>query len=820
MRLRPSISPPITLRSKLVLGGVLLILIPLTVVGAVTYINSSRTLADISRVQLVQVASSLSGMIQIALEKNVNSLKSVASDARVIGDMQAGRYQNIQKLLPDLYTLLSTDLEGLAVYDTRGVIIADGVDEARVGISISERNYYRAAKEGKTGVGPMVPSKATGVPIFGLSAPIMSLDGEFVGGVLGVVKAEYLTRYIASVRLGKTGYVFMIDQEGTIVAHPDKNLILTTKIQDIVEVGNLADGMIQQRTEAVEYRFRGYEKIAGIYPVTLTGWSIGACQNKDEIMALAYSNMNFLLIAIGILIILIITAVLVFSKTVSAPVQTTLTTLNQAIDQAAEAFLIIDRDEKVQFANPAAAAIMDRPMSDIIGNPFHLGTASSNNVREIIDAMEDLAVWSGRIGGTRRDGCGYTMALNITPILSPTNKLMCYLVVGRDITEELILHEKFQQSQKMEAIGTLAGGIAHDFNNILGAIFGFAELALHSLEDRAELETCLVHILGAAKRARDLVGYILTFSRKADLDRKPMIPKYVIKDTLKLLRASLPSTIDIRESLKSSAAIMGNETQIHQMAMNLCSNAGYEMEKSGGILEITLNETTVDSDMCLTYPDLRPGRYLSLTIADSGSGIPLENIERIFDPFFTTKPTGEGTGLGLSVVHGIVKGLDGEIMVTSEAGKGTTFNILLPIVESLFSSPVEEQQKELPRGTERVLLVDDEKAIIDSMQSLLERLGYSVRSFTQSTSAWEEFAAHPDAYDIIVTDYTMPKLTGIALSQMIRGIRSDLPIVLCSGNVALNDELDQLQPVLFIRKPVSVHELARALRQALEPDGS
>lgn len=809
----------LSLRSKLVLGGILILLVPMSIVGFVTFVKSARTLEDISKLQLVQVAESLSGMIQIALEKDLRDLVTMASDSRIIRDTLAGEYKNTQKKLSELYKLLSADFEGIALYDTDGIIRADGTDEARIGISIAERNYYLAAKEGKTGVGPMVPSKATGAPIFGLSAPIMSPNGKFIGAVLGVVKAEYLTKYIASIKFGKTGYVFMIDQGGTIIAHPNEDLILTTNIMDITEAKGLVDETIRQKAKAVEYTLRGKEKVAGICRVTLTGWSIGACQDKDEIMALAYANMNFLLIISCFFVILIILAVLFFSKTVSAPVQTTLTTLNHVVDQAAEAFLIIDQNGNVQFANPAAAAIFDRPLSDIVGNPFQPETVTSNHSREILKAIREGTVWNGHINGARKDGSRYTIALTITPILSPTGKLMCYLAVGRDITQEIILHEQLQQSHKMEAIGTLAGGIAHDFNNILSAIFGYTELALDSYEDREGLESYLTQILGAAKRARDLVTHILTFSRKAELGRKPMIPKYVIKDTLKLLRASLPSTIEIRESLISSAVVMGNDTQIHQMTMNLCSNAGYAMEESGGILDITLDETTVENDVRFQYPDLKPGRYLRLKVADSGGGISADILERIFEPFFTTKPTGEGTGLGLSVVHGLVKSLEGEIMVTSQIGKGSTFTILLPIVETHIAEPGEAKRKKLPTGTERVLVVDDEEAITRLMRILLEGLGYSVRAFTQSRSALEEFLSHPDAFDVIVTDYTMPKITGVSLAKKIRSIRANIPIILCSGYLTLKDKLEELQPIEFIGKPISSHELAHAMRYVLDRSG-
>jgi PAS domain S-box-containing protein len=809
----------LSLRSKLVFGGILIMLIPTTIFGTVTFLNSTSTLEKIYRLQLIQVSKSFSGMIQISLEKDVKSLTKIARDPQVVKDVLAGDFTRIQTKLAELYKLVSADFEGVALLSVRGEIVADGADANRVGISIAERRYFQMARQGKTGFGPIVRSKVTGAPIFGMCAPIMSPVGDFIGAILGVVKVDYLFNFISSIELGKTGYVFMIDQTGAIISHPNHDLFLTTNIKKIAQSQVFADLVFQQKQGVVEYIYRGVEKIAGISPIRLTGWSIAACQDRDEIMALAYSNMNFLLMVISFLIVLIIIAVLIFSLTVSTPVQTTLITLNHAIDQAAEAFLILSREGEVQFANPAAAAIIDQPVSEMVGNPFKFANASKDNGRKIIETMKQGAEWSGRMDGVRGDNSKYTMALTLSPVTSPNGKFMCYLAVGRDITEELSLHEKFQQSQKMEAIGTLVGGISHDFNNILSAIFGYTELGLKSLDNRKNLKSHLNRIMEAAERARDLVAHILTFSRKTDLDQTPLIPKYVVKGTLKLLRASLPSTIEIKESLNSSAVVMGNETQLHQMIMNLCSNAGYEMRKSGGVLKVSLDEIAVDGDMRRKYPDLNPSKYLRIKVADTGGGIPADTLERIFDPFFTTKPTGEGTGLGLSVVHGIVKSLSGEIMVASEMGKGSTFTILLPILEKWMLPEDDLQRKELLGGNERILLVEDEDAIAQSMKIILEDIGYAVRLFTQSMLAWEELSSHVDAYDIVITDYTMPQLTGVDLSKMIRGIHSDIPIILCSGYLDLDENLEQLKPIELLKKPFTSHELTQALRHALDQRG-
>jgi len=807
----------LSLQSKMVLGGTLIVLIPLIIVGTVTFINSSRDLENISKGQTVQIAKSLTSMVQIAIEKDLKILAVMANDPFIIDGASRKEYGSFNEKLAELYKMVGMDYEGLAIFDQQGIIRSDGVDKSRVGISIAERNYYQAAKKGKAEIGQIVASKATGMPIFGLCAPIMTRDGGFLGGVLAIVKAEFLVRYILSLKVGKTGYAFMIDQKGITIAHPNKENIM--KLDGTREDGleELTRKMIRRETGTEEYTFEGIKKVAGFAPVEMTGWSIGVTQDKEEIMTLAYTNRNLILMVSGIFLIITILAVFFFSKTISVPVQKELNTLNQAIEQAIEGISIIGLDRKVQFVNPALAAIFDRPVQEMIGETPYLENTSKISNEEIWNILEKGKIWNGCVTGVNKGSSIFYINFTITPVRDETGDISSFLAIGRDITKELKMEVQLRQSQKMESIGTLAGGIAHDFNNILSAIFGYTELTILSLKDQAKSTHYLNETMKAAVRARDLINRIMTFSRKADQMKNFLRPKHIIIEALKLLRASLPATIEIKEGVISEASILADSTQIHQIVMNLCTNAGYSMKEQGGILEVTLDDIEVD-DVAFLHQEIKLCRHLLLKVSDTGIGIPPEDIDRIFDPFFTTKPQGEGTGLGLSVVHGIVKALDGIITVSSKLGKGTTFSIYLPISAKETRDNDGKIEEDVPGGSERLLLVDDEEALIQSGKAILEDLGYKVSVFTKSADVLEQFKNDPLAFDAIIMDYTMPQMTGYELAKKIREIRQDIPLILCSGYIDKEVEIKIQNAGIneFVKKPFTRRDLAIALRSIFD----
>ena len=389
--------------------------------------------------------------------------------------------------------------------------------------------------------------------------------------------------------------------------------------------------------------------------------------------------------------------------------------------------------------------------------------------------------------------------------------------ISRDVTYPKELEGQIRQDHKMEAIGTLAGGIAHDFNNILGIILGNAELAMDDVPEWNPAKMNLKEIRTASLRAKDVVRQLLSFARKTRLEKKPTNIVPIVDESLKLLRSSIPTSIEIRQNITENVGtILADPTQINQVLINLCTNANHAMP-DGGILEFSLKHATFDEDTASQYPDLTPGRYVNLTVSDTGHGISQEDIDRIFDPYFTTKEIGKGTGMGLAVVHGIVKDHKGIIIVESELGKGTTFSIFFPVVEK--EAVVETQTDEkLPTGNERILLIDDEESMVKLGHHRLERLGYKVEATTDPNDALELFRSQPNQFDLVITDLTMPKITGDKLVKEILNIRPDIPVILCTG---FSEKIDEkkakaIGAVEYVEKPLDQRDFALIVRKVLD----
>ena len=408
-----------------------------------------------------------------------------------------------------------------------------------------------------------------------------------------------------------------------------------------------------------------------------------------------------------------------------------------------------------------------------------------------------------------------------TPQLDGNGTLKEIIVSSMDITKLKQVEEELLQSQKLEAIGTLAGGIAHDFNNILSSVLGFAELALDEAEKGTAIEDSLMEIYASGKRARDLVEQILTFSRHDKSEIKAVQIAPLLTEALKMLRSTTPTSIEIRQGICSEPMVVEiDPSQLTQVVLNLATNAKQAVVDSCGVLEVRLDRVDFGADIKNKYPNMNPGKYARITFSDTGTGIPQEHLDKIFEPYFTTKEKGTGTGLGLSVVHGIVRKSNGHITVASEVGMGSTFHVYLPLASDAASEGAERSVESVPKGTERILLVDDELPIVKMQQQRLERLGYKVTSTSGSIEALEMFRASPDKFDLVITDMSMPGMTGKQLAAAVKAVRPDVPVILCTGfSEQIDGRGENLDVEGFLMKPVDRGQMAGAVRKVLDGAG-
>ena len=497
--------------------------------------------------------------------------------------------------------------------------------------------------------------------------------------------------------------------------------------------------------------------------------------------------------------------------------------LATAIQQTAEAIMITDENACIQYVNPAFEKITGYTQQEVIGKTPRIlksGKQDKAFYKGLWETISNGKIWIGHFTNRKKDGSFYEEDTAISPIFDDSGKIINYVAVKRDVTEQLNMQLRLRQAEKMEAIGTLAGGIAHDFNNIIGAIIGYTELSLDDVTDERTKRN-LKQVIKASHRAKDLVQQILAFSRQSEQKRKPLLVSLIVKEALKLLRASLPSTIEIRTNIQAkSSLVLADPTQIHQVMMNLCTNAAHAMREHGGVIEVSLREVEIDKEMVKNYQELRPGTYVKLMVKDTGVGIDPKIIDRIFEPYFTTKEVGQGAGMGLALVHGIVKSYNGEITVYSEKGKGTTFNVFLP---RIFSKPKTQEQSEegkkfLPTGNECILYVDDEKNLVNAGTQTLERLGYKVVSTTSSTEAFKIFKKKPEKFDLVITDQTMPEITGADLAQKLMRIRPDIPVILCTGysEIISREKAKEMGISEFLMKPLFTEDIATVIRKVLD----
>ena len=499
--------------------------------------------------------------------------------------------------------------------------------------------------------------------------------------------------------------------------------------------------------------------------------------------------------------------------------------LAKVLEQGTEGVLIVDPRGVVRYVNPAFERNSGCPREKLLGQSLETLQREGRNRAFYQAIRETLGKGEARTDhllNQRRDGSQYEIVSRVTPIFDAAGAISGYAVVVRDVTHEVLLERQLRQAQKMEVIATLSGGIAHDFNNILASIITCSELALDDMPLNSPERKLLEVIHRGGQRGRELVRQIRSLSRQNEQEKKPVNMEALLDECVKLLRPSFPASIDIRcKVLPGLGQVMADSTQMHQVIINLCTNAAHAMADKGGVLEISLANLDLDLRAAATFPELKPGPYLRLTVKDSGQGMPPEVLEHIFDPFFTTKGQGEGTGLGLSVVHGILKHHSGSVQVSSEPGKGSMFQVYLPRIPGLAQALQVDAQLPAAGGGGRILFVDDEEDIVFSGENMLTRLGYQVVSTRSAQEALTLFRRQPESFDLVITDLTMPQMSGDQLADELVRLRPDIPIILCTGfGPGFRSTLSSLEMRSegireVVMKPFDRTDMAQAIRRAL-----
>lgn len=481
-----------------------------------------------------------------------------------------------------------------------------------------------------------------------------------------------------------------------------------------------------------------------------------------------------------------------------------------------------DQNMRIVRANQAAYDFFEMASGDLIGAHCYdifRGISAPCSDCPMVETIKDVKNHSAII---HHENMGKIFQVTSSPILDQNHEVQYLVHIAKDITEQKRIEEELFQAHKMEAIGTLAGGIAHDFNNILTAIVGYSEMAILDLPDDSKAKRKIELVLKSGQRAADLVKQILTFSRKTDHKLEPLSPHLVIKEALKMLRSSMPTTIEFQVDIdKECGTIMADPTNIHQIIVNLCTNALHALEAEKGMIGVSLQRVEMGIDEIRGEPDVSPGPFIVLTVSDTGCGMDQDTLGRIFDPYFTTKELGKGTGLGLAVIHGIIRDYHGFIRVESHPGQGSSFSVYIPALPLETATSADTEKKgSLPTGTERILVVDDEVMVVNLHRQILDQLGYQVSATTDSRDALQKICADPDQFDLIITDQTMPHLTGGELAQEILKKRHDMPIIICTGysSVLPQEEALALGIKKYVRKPVDRRSLAHIVRQVLDED--
>ncbi len=772
---------------------------------------------------------------------------------------------------PDLTDLLDAHcgdgefFEALFVVDhTQFLIQVAGLTRSRrpsrsdfIGLDLSNHRIIHAVKDAITPVwSKSFLSAVTGRPCVVLTLP---LTGGFI---IGELPLDNLSEFVSHLPVEPDSLILIMDYRKMVVA--DSRRRYWGQVVD-------PDGP-RDKTQATldAFELDGQNMLGAMVPVKNTGWKVLVAQPAHRVFELLWEILS--LIGLGLVLALVLALFIgrflagklslvyqSFAEQAASVAKgcydlqwprhrtSEFAQLGQSIERMARK--IKQREKSLQFTqfsfdkaaigiyyiasngrilnvNPYAADLLGYTREELSGMSVFDIDPSVDEQRW--EKVRQKRAEKGRytLETTHRRKDGKKIPIEITTTLLEYEGEPFSIGFAQDITdrkkaeeEQKKLRGRLAQSRKMEAIGTLAGGIAHDFNNILSAVMGFTDLARKKAAGNENVISYLEKVSSASLRARDLVGHIMTFSRESDIEKRLIDINPIIRETVKFMRASLPANIEIRQDLKTKdSRVFGDPTQIHQIFMNLFINAGYAMKDKGGRLAVTLDSITVNKKDGMNFQEIPAGCYLQVTISDTGCGIPKSILDKVFDPFFTTKERGEGTGMGLSTVYGIVKEMGGSISVYSEEGIGTTFKMIVPEQKAKTDETQLLLDTPILTGEGHILLVDDEALIAEGTAALLSEMGYEVTGMTNSIKALARVKTDPQYFDLILTDLTMPGMTGLELSKKIKQLNPDIPILLCTGfNQGLTEDAFKEAGILkMVMKPLISSELSRTVYHALK----
>lgn len=746
-----------SLRSRLTMAFVGLAIGPILVVGFVLTFKSISSLKN----EAISYQQIEADRIGIAVGSYVRELERVLELTAKAHGFMSLPITDQQRILEELLayenrfgSLTLIDIDGRELIRSNRIQV---VSQLPLVDHSNDYVFQQAVHLKSNCFSPVLFDRVTGEPQMTIAIPLQSFQtGDIAFVLFGSIRLKKIWDLLASISHADQS-VFIVDEKGNVIGHPDPSVTLSGKTFQLPSV-----------TSGIARGLNGDDVVLATKRLAFGNQFIYIVAQTEISKALRFSQ-EIVLISLVIVVLALILSTFLSSVVIGSIVHPLehLAAVTRSIQRG-------DLGQQVQYAR-----------NDEVGE---LGLAFNDMTKRLRSTIEDLE----------------------TEVIERKNE-----IAERKKAEEEKgkLERQLQQSQKMESIGNLAGGIAHDFNNILAAILGFTELALDDVQKGSAMEEKLQEIYAGGTRAKEIVNQILAFARQSSEEVKPTRVDSIVIEALKLIRPSTPSTIEIRQDIDSHALVMGNATQIHQIMINLCTNAAHAMEQSGGVMEVSLKDVFFNEG---DQEGFSAGHYIQLLVRDTGYGIAEEHLDSIFDPYFTTKKIGQGTGMGLAMTRGIIDNYGGFIDVESLPSEKTTFSIYLPVISG-FAEEIIDQVQECYCGQESILLVDDEPSLVRVGKRMLEKLGYTVTSTTSSHDALQLFRGAPERFALVVTDMTMPHMTGDQLAIQLREIKPDIRVILCTGYSSKIDAeaVDEIGIDAFIYKPFSQADLANTVRTVL-----